>query len=47
MSTLALRGPLWVDARLHRLTLWTGAALLALARSRSPGRPMVRRRSWR
>ncbi len=31
MSTLTLRGPLWVDARLHRRTLWTLLALVALA----------------
>ncbi|MFJ2651288.1 ABC transporter permease [Streptomyces sp. NPDC087420] len=31
MSTLAPRGPLWVAARLHRSTLWTGAGLLVLA----------------
>ncbi|WP_327360308.1 hypothetical protein [Streptomyces sp. NBC_01296] len=36
LSTLALRGPLWVDARLHRLTLWTGVALLALAAAALP-----------
>jgi hypothetical protein len=31
MSALALRGPLWVAARLHRRTLGAGAALLVLA----------------
>ncbi|MEV7615520.1 hypothetical protein [Streptomyces sp. NPDC089799] len=36
MSAPALRGPLWVDARLHRNALWILLALLALASAALP-----------